>query len=70
MRTYTRINEDYLDTVSKNELIYNKELSMSLEDNIWMLKNGQTPNIDFNFAPDALYLVSNEELSEIIKLCI
>ena len=38
MRTYKRINEDYIDSIDQNE--YTDELSMNLDANVDMLLNG------------------------------
>ena len=69
MRTFKRINEDYLD----NSAIDMEDISM--HDEIYSeidrwLNGGPVPSFDLNRLRDAFYLVSNiDELSKIIELC-
>ena len=69
MRTYKRINEDYLDSIDRSE--YTDELSMDIDTNVDMLLRGQTPNIDFNLIKVPIYKVQDKyALKHIIEICI
>ena len=68
MRTYKRINEDYLDSVNHSE--YTDELSINVDTNVDMLRRGKTPNIDFNVISEPIYKISNrKKLTALINLC-
>ena len=68
MRTYKRINEDYIDSIDRSE--YTNELSLDIYKNVDILLNGQEPNIVFNIIDDAIYPVyEKNELQEIIENC-
>lgn len=69
MRTYKRINEDYIDSINRSE--YTDELSLDAATNVNMLLRGQTPNIDFNVISEPIYKVYDKDaLKCIIKVCI
>ena len=69
MRTYKRINEDYLDSIDRKE--YTDEMSMDIDTNVDMLLQGQAPNIDFNLIQKPIYTVEDDiYLRDIIKKCI
>ena len=69
MRTYKRINEDYLELIDRNE--YTDELSLNVAINVNLLLNGQTPNIDFNVISEPIYKVYDKDaLKRIIEVCI
>lgn len=64
-----RLTEDYLDNLSKHEIV-DDSLSMRIDDNVRMLLNSETPNIDFNHLEDAVYKVTDrEDLLELIEAC-
>ena len=68
MRTYKRINEDYLDSIDHSE--YTDELSLNVDTNVDMLLRGKTPNIDFNLIQEPIYKVDNDTiLSILIRKC-
>ena len=68
MRTYKRINEDYLDDIDQSD--YTDDLSMDIESNVNMLLHGQVPNIDFNLVKEPIYRVPDKNtLITLIDLC-
>lgn len=69
MRTYKRINEDYLDGIDRSE--YTDELSLNAATNVDMFLCGQTPNIDLNLIKAPIYKVQDKDaLKRIIEVCI
>ena len=68
MRTYKRINEDYLDSINRSE--YADELSMNIVTNVDMLLHSQVPNIDFNLIKEPIYKIPNRKsLTVLIDSC-
>ena len=68
MRTYKRINEEYLELIDQNE--YKDELSMNLDANVDMLLHDRVPNIDFNLIQEPIYKVDDDTFLKIlIKKC-
>jgi len=68
MKTYKRINEDYLDSIDRSE--YTDELSLNVDTNVDMLLRGKTPNIDFNLIQEPIYkVVDYIFLKTLIKTC-
>ena len=68
MRTYKRINEDYIDSIDRNE--YTDELSIDIYKNVDMLLRGQKPNIEFNLIKEPIYKVPNrKKLITLINSC-
>ena len=68
MRTYKRINEDYLDDISQSD--YTDDLPMDIVSNVNMLLHGDVPNINFNLVKEPIYKVPNERtLRALIESC-
>ena len=68
MRTYKRINEEYLELIDQNE--YKDELSLNIDTNIDMLLRGQTPNIEFNIIKKPIYKIPDKRtLKVLIRSC-
>jgi surface protein len=69
MRTFTRINEDYLDdtTIDAEDISMHDEIYSEID--TW-INGGTQPSFDLNVLGDAFYPVSDKkELSKIIGLC-
>ena len=69
MRTYTRINEDFLDNDTIDTEVISIHDEIYFEINRW-INGGSEPSLDLNVLSDAFYPVSDkDELFKIIKLC-
>ena len=69
MRTYTRINEDYLDnsTIDTEDISMHDEICSEIDR--W-IHRGTQPSFDVQRLPDGFYSVSDKnELSKIIESC-
>lgn len=69
MRTYKRINEDYLDDINQSD--YTGDLSMDIVSNVNMLLHGDVPNIDFNLVQEPIYKAPDRtsSLRALIESC-
>lgn len=68
MRTYKRINEDYLDNIDQSD--YTDDLPMDIVSNVNMLLRGQVPNIDFELVQEPIYKVPDKNtLITLIDSC-